>query len=612
VSDRRRELPPTEDTYRQRLAARQERVGSLRRVHHLLGYSKLALFLAAVLALARALQIGAGWPWAWLLPLAASFLVLSAIQERAGDRLEMARRAVAFYREGLDRLAGKLPEATSAGERFRNPAHPYADDLDLFGHGSLFQLVSRCATLHGEEALARRLTSASPDVLAASVVRRRQDAVRDLLGRLDLREAMAVAAGTVRESEGERLRLDAWAEAPPVLSGRDLLRVAALALPALTLGLAVASFQGWPSWPAWLSAIPLLLVYLRTGKSCEAVLSRIDTPSRVLFSYERLAACVEAEEFASEDLRQIRQVLVAGPSPASVEIRRLRRIVTWADALRMELFAAVAGPLLLWGLNSALSLEKWRRRCGVPLRRWLEALGDAEATASLAALAHERRGYTFPEILEDGAPSLTAENVGHPLLGEDCVPNSVVLQGPGSVLLVSGSNSSGKSTLLRSVGVNAALAMAGSAVHASRLVLPPLAPATSMRLVDSLQEGTSHFVAEVKRLRKVMDVVASGAPVLFLLDEILQGTNARERHLGARALVAHLIRADAIGLVTTHDLALADLAGEHPGKVVNVHFADHLEDGRMVFDYRMQPGVIGSTNALRLMKANGLPVDPGE
>ncbi len=279
----------------------------------------------------------------------------------------------------------------------------------------------------------------------------------------------------------------------------------------------------------------------------------------MLSSYERLAARVESEEFAAADLQEIRDVLCSGTSTASLEIRRLRRILSWVDALRNHLFAGVAGPLLLWSVNCAVALEAWRAHCGATLPRWLEALGEAEAGASLAALAHERRGYAFPEILEDGPPSLLAEDLGHPLLGESCVPNSLELQRPGSVLLVSGCNSSGKSTLLRSVGINAALAMAGSAVYASRFVLPPLAPATSMRLVDSLQEGTSHFVAELKRLRKVMDVADSGVPTLFLLDEILQGTNARERLLGARSLVADLIRKGAIGLVTTHDLALADL-----------------------------------------------------
>ncbi len=612
MDDPRAGLPPTEEVYAERLEARQERDGSLTRVHHLLGYSKLAAFLVAVGFLVGALRQGGGWPWSGLWPPALVFLLLLVVQERVLDRRDKARRAADFYRDGLRRMRGEFDPDAPSGRHFRQRAHPYAEDLDLFGVGSLFQQVNRSATLHGQEALARRLTSASPQSVDARCVRRRQEAVRDLLPRLDLREDMAVAGDSVREKKWERSRLDAWAVAGPALPRPGSWRAAGLVFPALTATLIVGHLLGWPSWPAWLSAIPLMVIYFNTGKKAAEILSSVEAPARVLSSYERLAARVESEEFAAADLQEIRDSLCSGTSTASVEIRRLRRILSWVDALRNHLFAGVAGPLLLWSVHCAVALEAWRARCGAALPRWLEALGEAEAGASLAALAHERRGYAFPEILEDGPPSLLAEDLGHPLLGESCVLNSLELQGPGSVLLVSGCNSSGKSTLLRSVGINAALAMAGSAVYASRLVLPPLAPATSMRLVDSLQEGTSHFVAELKRLRKVMDVADSGVPTLFLLDEILQGTNARERLLGARSLVADLIRKGAIGLVTTHDLALADLEEKHAGKVRNVHFADHVEHGRMWFDYKMQPGVIDSTNALRLMKANGLPVDVPE
>ncbi len=612
MEDPRAGLPPTEEVYRERLEARQERDGSLTRIHHLLGYSKLAAFLVAVGFVVGALRQGSGWPWSGLWPPALVFLLLLVVQERVIDRRDRARRAADFYRDGLGRMRGEFDPDAPAGQRFRQRAHPYAEDLDLFGSDSLFQRVNRSATLHGQEALARRLTSASPQSVDARCVRRRQEAVRELVPRLDLREDMAVAGDKVREKKWERHCLDTWAVAGPALSHPGGWRAAGVVFPAITVALTVGAFQGWPSWPAWLSLVPLVVIYFVTNKIVSEILSSVEAPARVLTSYERLAARVESEEFAAADLQEIRAVLCSGTSSASLEIRRLRRILSWADALRNHAFAGLAGPLLLWGVHCAVSLEAWRARCGAALPRWLEALGEAEASASLAALAHERRGYVFPEILEDGPPSLIAENLGHPLLGDSCIPNSLELQGPGSVLLVSGCNSSGKSTLLRSVGINAALAMAGSAVHASRLVLPPLAPATSMRLVDSLQEGTSHFVAELKRLRKVMDVADSGVPTLFLLDEILQGTNARERLLGARALVAKLIRKGAIGLVTTHDLALADLEEKHPGKVRNVHFADQVENGRMQFDYKMQPGVIDSTNALRLMQANGLPVDVPE
>jgi DNA mismatch repair ATPase MutS len=266
----------------------------------------------------------------------------------------------------------------------------------------------------------------------------------------------------------------------------------------------------------------------------------------------------------------------------------------------------------MWDLNLTLRAEKWRRVVGPSLRGWFVAIGELEAMMSLAALARERPDYGYPEFAAGSV--FEAKQLAHPLIDRTrVVPNDLTLGGEGSVLILSGSNMSGKSTLLRSVGINQVMARAGGPVAAASLLVSDLELATSVRVVDSLAHGTSHFYAELARLKHVVDLAqASSRPVLYLLDEMLHGTNSRERYIGAVSVIRWLARAGAMGIVTTHDLALARVAEElPPGKATNRHFSDEVVEGKMRFDYRLREGPVASTNALRLMRVVGIDVDFG-
>jgi DNA mismatch repair ATPase MutS len=254
-------------------------------------------------------------------------------------------------------------------------------------------------------------------------------------------------------------------------------------------------------------------------------------------------------------------------------------------------------------------VEDWRRESGPAVRRWLTAVGEIEALCSLASHAFEHPDDPFPEFAENG-PWLEAEGIGHPLIPEDrVVRNDVRLGGELRVMVVSGSNMSGKSTLLRTLGVNVALAQAGATVRARRLRISPLAVGASILVTDSLQAGVSRFYAEILRLRQILDAAAKGPlPVLFLVDEFLHGTNSHDRRIGAEALVNGLVKRGAIGLITTHDLALAGIADELGERACNVHFEDRLEDGQMRFDYAIRPGVVRKSNAIELMRSVGLEI----
>jgi DNA mismatch repair ATPase MutS len=281
-------------------------------------------------------------------------------------------------------------------------------------------------------------------------------------------------------------------------------------------------------------------------------------------------------------------------------------LIEWLNSRLNPFFAAIA-PLLLWSTQFAFAIEEWRSQHGLAIARWLDAVGEIEALCSLSGYAYEHPEDPFPQIAESGT-ILEGDDLRHPLLpASQCVPNSLKLDRDRQLLLISGSNMSGKSTLLRTVGVNVALALAGAPVRAKRMRVSVLAIGATIRIVDSLQQGTSRFYAEIQRLRRIMDLTKN-MPVLFLLDEILHGTNSHDRAVGAEAVIRGLLARGAIGLVTTHDLALVKLADALGPQAANFHFQDHLENDRMVFDYRLRPGIIEKSNALELMRAVGLDV----
>ena len=587
--------------YTRRLEGRREEVARRVRMDRHISNARLGVF--ALLVAGAFATFGAELLAArWLLPPALLFVALLVVHDRVIRGREGAERAVAFYELGVARLEHRFAGQGETGEAFREPEHPCADDLDLFGTGSIFELLCEARTRSGQATLARWLLEPA----GAACVRERQAAVAELRERLDLREDLALLGSQLRaELHPERVR--AWGEAPPIPFAPSH-RVVAPVLVALTLGgLALWIFTA-------AGPVPFLLGLAVQGGYAALLRPRVlpilraaDGPMRELDLLARLLARIEAERFTSPRLVALRQELETRGEPPSARIARLHRLLELLDGRRNQLFAPLA-LVLLWATQLGLAIERWRGQCGPALGRWIEAAGEFEALCSLAGLAFERPQWHFPE-LEEGAPRFAAEGLGHPLLApERCVPNDVRLGGASPhVLVVSGSNMSGKSTLLRSVGVAAALAQAGAPVCARRLALSPLRIGASIRIQDSLQEGASHFYAEITRIRRVMELAEAG-PTLFLLDEIFHGTNSHDRGIGAEAVIEGLLERGALGLVTTHDLALAKVAERLAPRADNVHFQDHVEEGRMIFDYRMRPGVVTRSNALALMRAVGLPV----
>ncbi len=335
---------------------------------------------------------------------------------------------------------------------------------------------------------------------------------------------------------------------------------------------------------------------------------RIETPSLDIRLLTALFKRVEREPFTSPRLVAVHARLVRDGVMPSTRMRRLQSFVSALDSMHNPLFAPF-GALLLVRSQMAVAIDRWHAANGAALASWIEAVGELEALSALATFAYERPDNPFPAIVDEG-PVVEATALAHPLIvGHVAVANDVRLGGDAPhVLLVSGSNMSGKSTLLRAVGCNVVLALAGAPVRAASMTLSPMVIGATLRVEDSLQAGISRFYAEILRIRVIVEAASGPLPLLFLLDEILHGTNSHDRRIGAEAIVRSLVDARAIGLVTTHDLALTALTSTLGSRAANVHFEDRIEEGRMVFDYRMRPGVVEHSNALALMRAVGLDV----
>jgi hypothetical protein len=518
-------------------------------------------------------------------------------------------------RQGLQRLAREwsaLPASADA------PAgHPYARDIDILGRASLRQLLGATASVRGEDVLRDWLLAPASPVDIAE----RQQAVRDLAPRNELRDAIAAHAVSTRSITRRAIEdLLGWGEDVPWLSSRRWLRPLALLMTAVTWTLIALDAAGVLGSGPWLLAV--LANYVLTAfffKRIHATYDRAFARESVLENMPPLLEALESEAYAAPLLVELRRRLDVSGSPPHRELRRLVRLMEMSEVRRSTFTYLPVQLLTLWDFHLLAALERWQRRVGPCLRDWLEAAANIEALAALATLAHDHDDWCYP-VIDVDCDRYEATALAHPLIPDAMrVGNDVGVGPPGTFLLVTGSNMSGKSTLLRAIGVNAVLAQAGAPACAAALRMPPLDVWTSVRIDDSLAEGVSLFMAELHRMKEIVDAAAmdgrrSGRRLLFLLDEILHGTNTAERRIAARRVIRHLLEHGAIGAVTTHDLELAEEPVLEPVAHL-VHFQETFEDrdddggGTLRFDYRLRQGLATSTNALKLMKLVGLPAD---
>ncbi len=582
---------------------------------NILANLRLLAFLAAVFALGVGFQQGMDLLKLAGLGLLALFIVLVRYHSVLGKERRRYDELYKINNEARLRLRRQWADLPLRHTVRAESGSAYAGDLDIFGRASLFELLGTVGTQMGEATLARWLLQfASPET-----VRARQAAVAELAPLIDLRDALYLPGRLFGESKPDPQPFLAWAEGERWLARRAWLPWTARLSVAALWALLAAQLFGLVAYPFYLIFVALnLVIALTLGKDIYGVLSTASAREGAFRQYAEMFKLLSAAQFNSPMLRESQAHLTVEGVPAHRYIERLYKLAKFTIPPSAQLYIPIQA-LTLWDVHLLGAFERWQAQVGAGAaggaRVWLETLGEVEALAALSLPAHDNPSWVFPDV-DPLTDTLDAEELGHPLLAGDVrVANSVQVGPPGTFLLVTGSNMSGKSTLLRAIGANIVLAGAGGPVCARAMRLPPVELWTSMRVSDSLEQGVSYFMAELLRLKQVVDaarrVEGGERRLLYLLDEILHGTNTAERQIAARRVVLYLVGSGALGAVSTHDLTFAE-SREVAAAARPFHFSETFTEGsegpQMTFSYRLKPGIATSTNALKLMRMVGLDV----
>jgi MutS domain V/MutS domain III len=568
---------------------------------NLLSSARLTSFLAAGALYATAARADTPWAWPSAIVLSVAFVGLVVLHAALMRSIERTRLRVHVHARHVARADGSWTAWPNAEQA--DVDHPYSLDIDLIGQGSLVTRLDVARTQRGHRLLREWLSGPAE----LTEIQARQQAVAELSALTDVRVELEVSGYQSLRAD-ERLSAEGFVrlmrEPSPL---RPWQRLAGLALPPITLAALFAKSLGIIAGYGWL--IPAALQWaLVIGLWSRAwrYFSLIEARRPQLESFARLLAVIERAQFTAPRLVALRSTLRSRGKPPSAHLRALANWAGFSEVRTQIMLHPALNFFLMWDVHVLAGLQRWAARVGRDVDAWLSAVAELEALSSLAALHAIDRDACFPSIVE-ARRGMNITGLVHPLLTlETRVANDVQLSGPGALMIVTGSNMAGKSTLLRSVGLNVALAMAGGPVCATSLSVPRVRLRASMRATDALQKGASYFYAELAKLKTVVATLDGEPPVMFLLDELLRGTNANARAVGAIAVIRHLLAANALGIVATHDPALNAFADEPGARAINVHFTDVIVDGEMAFDYRLRPGPATTSNALRLLELAGI------
>jgi DNA mismatch repair ATPase MutS len=489
-----------------------------------------------------------------------------------------------------------------SGIEFIDPHHPYTHDLDIFGEGSLFQALNRCNTREGKKQLAERL---SGHLATKEAIANHQEAAKELSVMPDFCQHVQASGMEMNEQVNDHAELLEWVKHPSFLYGKSFYRILLVVVPVLTVLSVVGSF-----FIPILKAVAMILVLTQWTilglhlKRINAFHEYISRKKTVLEKYGSLLGHIQTQSFSSELMKKF-----AGQAQeAGEKVKALASLVSWLNARLNFMMNLLVNGLFLYDLQCVYRLEKWREEHGEKLTTWLAAIRDTEVLISLATWHANHPTFSFPVIQDEF--QIHAEDIGHPLLQqEECVANSVTIGNPHRVLIITGANMAGKSTFLRTLGVNLVLALNGAPVCAKTFVCPSVDLRSGMRTADSLKDHQSYFYAELTRLKSIVDELQSGKPLLILLDEILKGTNSTDKQAGSMALLQQLLNHSCLALIATHDLALGKLEEDYPNQVINYCFEPIMEGDKLSFDYKLRMGIAQKMNATFLMKKMGIIPD---
>lgn len=528
------------------------------------------------------------------------FISLMLKHARVEHRLHLVQALAEVNRRYMERIKGGWVKFPDCGENFVDSSHPYSSDLDIFGPKSLFQWLSTARTYRGRQHLASLLADPPRDLAS---IQMRQQAVRELSSKLDFCQSLESQSLLSEEVSKNPEKLIEYARRPLGIKGLLVMRV----MPLITItAFALYYLKGLP---VELPVLFLILqggLLLRVNKKLGDTLSNVYKFRKGLDGFGSMLATIEKEPFKNQDLAALRSELLSASESASAAMKQLERISDAIDIRLQPLIHFALNLFLMWDVQCAISLEKWIERHGKRVDRWFDVIAAFEAWCSLAVISHLYPDWIFP-LIEAAGQKVTARGLGHPLLPQDrCVRNDVTIDNQSCI--ITGSNMSGKSTLLRAIGTDLVLAYAGSAVCAREMKCSVMDLYTSMVIRDDLVSGISTFYAELTRISSILEQSRQGKPMLYLIDEIFHGTNSLDRIAGAKTVLRNLTENGVIGLISTHDFELCALEQEKWSNFKNYHFEEHYKNGRIEFDYKLRPGRCTTSNARYLMKMVGIDV----
>lgn len=568
-----------------------------------MSFFRLLLFIAIIALAWRALATGQA------LFIISSILCLLGFfwMIRFYDNLQQKVRyykALAKINQEEAAFVNGEPCSFNAGTGFINPHHPYSYDLDLFGTGGLYPHLNRCSTEFGQQALADALLN--PD---AGDIEARQAAIAELSTQIDFRQELQAQGSLQENSEKGLAQLRIWLKSEPIFKSVNAYRILFL-FPIASLSLLIyylftENEQALNLF--YFGFILNLFVALGFGKKIARQLSLSQSITTVLQQFAGQFRKMEELSVESPRLKELKARLQDGDVLASASVARLSSLFNYLETIVNLVVSLILNGLFLFHVHVLYALDKWKQQHAQRVYDWLKALGEMEELSSFANLSHNNPTYCQPKLEANRYWSATA--LGHPLIAEaKRIPNSISFENDRFIVLT-GSNMSGKSTFLRTIGINMVLARAGSVVCAEAFSFYPFAIRVSMRITDSLQDSESFFYAELKRLHAIIEQLESGEPTFILLDEILRGTNSHDKHTGTVGLIRKLVAQNAVGIIATHDLAVADLERQYPGYIRNYCFESNIVNDELLFDYKLKTGVCSKLSASFLMRKMGI-IDP--
>ncbi len=556
------------------------------------------LLTAAVFLVLLYLAFNNPWYSVLLLPVLLLFIILLKKHSRCFEIKVHLENLCRVNQIELQTLSGVFGELQS-GHEFIDAQHPYSHDLDIFGEGSLYQALNRCHTVHGKKSMAERL---SKPLATRAAIEEQQEAIKELGERTDLRQHVQAAGKEINEQASDHTELLKWLHHKPFVYGSSVFKYVLFIFPILTLS-AIAGAWFVPL----LKPVAIILALVQWTilgfqlKKVNAFHEYISRKKYILEKYAHILRYLQEEKFSSPVLAN----MAAHAHQASTKINDLAELVSALNARQNAMTNLVVNSLLLYDLQCVYRLEKWKDQNIQTLPTWLNMISELEVLCSMGTFSFNHPHFVYPTIHE--SIQIESVNLGHPLLQpNECVPNTITIGGTQSILIITGANMAGKSTFLRTVGVNMVLALSGAPVCATNFACPVIQMRSGMRTADSLKDHQSYFYAELNRLKSIIDELQNNKPLLILLDEILKGTNSTDKQAGSTALVKQLRHYTCLTLLATHDLALGELAQEHPDYIKNFCFEANIENDQLSFDYKLKPGLAQKMNATFLMKKMGI------